>query len=260
MKGEQYNLKTEEFQTNIRLKKYIWVLPIIGVIFGIITFLVPVISLNLSAYSSIDWNYWIWGLTSYSITDPYDPDPMFNISEIAFTNNNTLLTFSIISSIMIFVAVIILLSAGITSKRKIHYSRKFMIRSGASAILLIVGGIIFWVGADWPTTQKTGGAPGLSVWDYFNEGFSVFTPFIGGGIALIGMSVHYILFKFRIEGMTKNKLTNLKIDEFSEKIDKIYILEKEINEKIAKLEEMQNQILEQMADLRKVEELENPPI
>ena len=176
------------------------------------------------------------------------------ISETAFTTNNQLLTVSIISSIMILVAVIILLFTGVSSKRNFHYSKEIMARSGFNAILLIVGGIIFWVGADWPTTQKTGSAPPESVYDFFNEGFSIYTPFIGGGIALLVMSMHYILFKFRIEAQAVREGVSLKIDEFREKIDKIYFLEKEINEKIAKLEETQNQILSQIADLRKSEE------
>jgi len=257
---EESNLKTKGFEEIIGMKKHIWAIPIIGVIFGIITFLTPVISFNFSTYYTLDWNYWIWGLTSYSLINP-DPFGPPDISEIAFTNNTQLLTVSIISSIMIIVAVIILLSASITSKRKVFYSRKFMIRSGASAFLLIVGGIIFWVGADFPTTQKTGSAPlNASVWDYFNEGFSVYAPFIGGVIALLGLSVHYIIFKFRIESSRKKGDLSYKIDEFRGKIDEIYLLEKGINDKIAKLEETQRKILGQISDLRKTDELENPPL
>lgn len=258
-KGKEFGLKTKGTEEKVDMKKYIWVFPIIGAIFGIITFLVPVISLNISTYYSIDWYYWIWGLTSYRFNDP-DPWDPYSVSETAFTNNDQLLTVSIISSIIILVAVITLLIAGVSSKRNFRYSKKIMAITGFSAFLLIVGGIIFWVGADWPTTPKTGSAHPESVWDYFDEGFSVYTPFIGGTIALIGMSMHYILFKFRIEALDESGGVSLKIDEFREKIDNIYVHEKEMNEKIAKLEETQKQILSQISDLRKSEELENPPI
>ena len=186
------------------IRKYIWVFPIIGVIFGIITFLAPVISLNLNSGDSIDWYYWIWGLTSYifSNTDPWDP----NVLEIVFTNNITLLMFSIISMIAIAVGVTLLLIAGITSKRNIRYSRKFMVMTGISAILLIGGGILFWVGADWPTTPHSiSSTPGVSVWDFFDEGFSVYAPFIGGGIALLVMPSHYYVFKRKIWTPTVSK-------------------------------------------------------
>ena len=258
---EESSLKAKGFEEIIGSKKYIWAIPIIGAIFGIITFIAPAITLNNRLMSSINWNYWIWGLTSYSMISP---DPYFypSISETAFTNNTQLLTVSIISTVMISVAVIILLITGITSKRKIHYNKKFMTRTGFSAILLIVAGIIFYAGADWPTTPQTGSVPyDIGVWDYlFKEGFSVYSPFIGGGIALLGMSIHYILFKFRIDSSVKRRDVSLEIDGFKEKIEKIYTLEKETNEKLASLEETQNKILDQMVDLRKGEELENPPI
>ena len=179
------------------IRKYIWVFPIIGVIFGIITFLAPVISLNLNTIVSIDWYYWIWGLTSYRFSNPDPWDP--NITEIVFTNNMTLLTFSIISMIAIAVGVTLLLIAGITSKRNIRYSKKFMVMTGISAILLIGGGIIFWVGADWPTTpHSVSSIPGVSVWDFFDKGFSFYAPFIGGGIALLVIPLHYYVFKRKI--------------------------------------------------------------
>jgi hypothetical protein len=162
---------------------------------------------------------------------------------------------------MILVGVIILLITAKTSRKITHYSKKLMVKTGVSAILLIVGGIIFWVGADWPTTQQSGPfPPGLSVWDYFNEGFSVYAPFIAGGIAFLGMTVHYILFKFRIEASRKRGDLSYKIDEFKEKIDDIYNIENEINDKIARLEETQRKILEQISDIRKTDELETPPI
>lgn len=256
---EESSLKAKGIDEVIGMKRYIWVIPIIGFIFGIITFFVPAITLNLATYYNIDWNYWTWGVTSYSLVDPYDP--MFSISEIALTNNTQLLTVSIISSIMILIAIIVLLSASATGKRNVQYSRKFMIRSGAGAFLLIVGGILFWAGADWPTTLKTGsGPPGMSVWDYFKEGFSVYTPFIAGTIALLGLSIHYIVFKYRIEDSRKRGELGHEIDEFRGKIDEIYFLEKGINDKISKLEETQSEILEQISDLRKAEELENPPL
>ena len=176
------------------IRKYFWVFPIIGVIFGIITFLAPVITLNLNAYDSIDWHYWIWGLTSFRFSnpDPFDP----KVTEIIFTNNIKLLTFSIISTIAIAVGVTLLLIAGITSKRNIRYSKKSMVMTGISAILLIGGGILFWVGADWPTTPHSlSSTPGVSVWNLFDEGFGVYAPFIGGGIALLAIPLHYYVFK-----------------------------------------------------------------
>ena len=210
------------------IRKYIWVFPIIGVIFGIITFLAPVISLNLNTIDSIDWYYWIWGLTSYrfSSPDPWDP----NITEIVFTNNITLLTFSIISMIAIAIGVTLLLIAGITSKRNIRYSKKFMVMTGISAILLIGGGIIFWVGADWPTTpHSVSSTPGVSVWDFFDKGFSFYAPFIGGGIALLVIPLHYYVFKRkiwtpavskrRIEKPAKRKEVSLKTKGSKEKVD-----------------------------------------
>ncbi len=258
--GKETSLKTKGFKEKTGVKKYIWVVPTIGVIFGIITFLAPAISFSFTTYASMNWYYWIWGLTSYSLIDP-DPYGPPDISEIAFTNNTQLLTFSIVSSIMILAGVIILLIQARASRKNMHYSKKFMIRTGISAVLLITGGILFWVGADWPTTQQTGPFPlGVSVWTYFNEGFSIYAPFIAGGISLLGITVHYIIFKFRIEASRKRGDISYKIDEFREKIDAVYDIEKEINDKIAKLEETQRKILIQISDLRKTDELENPPI
>ena len=173
--------------------------------------------------------------------------PEESISEIEFTNNSTLLTVSIISMIMIAVGVIILFIAGFIGKRNIHYSKKFMTMTGFSAILLIVGAIVFWAGADFPTSENTGSFPSyMDVWDYFREGFGIFAPFIGGGISIIGISVHYVFFKFRIETPAKRKEVSLKINGFEEIVDKIYNLEKELKDKIGKLEETQKQILDQM--------------
>lgn len=245
------------------IKRYFWIFPTFGVIFGIITFLVPVLTLSLSAYDySMDWNYWIWGLSSYSqsYSDPYY---MESISSIEFTNNTSLLTSSLISTIMIAVGVIALLIASINSKRHTSYKKNIMTMTGFGAILLILGGIIFYIGADWPTTKNTGpGPPGVSVWSMFDQGFGVFTPFIGGIISLLGTPVYFYFFKYRVEGSVSRKDIILKIEDFKEKIDQIYNLEVQIEERISNLEAIQKQILNQMADLREnlVEKIEIPPL
>ncbi len=185
------------------VKNYIWLFPVIGGIFGIITFFVPVMSLDLSSGStSIDWNYWIWGLTTYSMSDPY----YGSYSETEFTNNSALLTVSIISIITIAVGVIIQFITGATNKRNINYSTPFMTMNGISAILLFIGPIVFLVGADWPTTRSTGSfPPGYDVWDAFDEGFGIISPFIGGVISILGIPAHYYFFKYRIETLTERK-------------------------------------------------------
>lgn len=158
------------------------------------------------------------------------------------------MTVSIISVIIIALGVLILFIAGVYGKKNIYYSKKFMTMTGFSALLLIVGAIVFWAGADFPTSENTGTTPSyMDVWDYFREGFGIFAPFIGGGISIIGISVHYIFFKFRTETLTKKEEVSLKINGSEEKLD--YNLEKEIEgikEKITKLEETQKQILDQM--------------
>ena len=184
------------------IKNYIWVVPIIGGIFGIITFLAPVMYMNLSVEgTSIDWYYWIWGLTTYSASDPY----YGSVSKTEFINNNTLLIVSIISIIMITVGVIIQFITGATNKRNINYSIPFMTMNGISAILLFIGPIIFLVGADWPTTRNTGSPPGYDVWDFFDVGFGIISPFIGGGISILAIPAHYGIFKYRIEQLGERK-------------------------------------------------------
>ncbi|GAH04268.1 unnamed protein product, partial [marine sediment metagenome] len=146
--------------------------------------------MSLNTPFSINWYYWIWGLTSYRYAslDPFDP----NVLDVTFTDNTTLFMFSIISMITLAIGLILLLIVGITSKKNIRYSKKLMVINGLSVILLIAGGIVIWLGADWPTTTHS--IPyllGTSALDFYSASFGFYSPFIGAGIAVLGIPLHY---------------------------------------------------------------------
>jgi len=143
---------------------------------------------------SIEWYCWIWGFVSVRISSGY----YGTYGDSQITTNDTLLTVSIISTIMIAIGIVILLVGGVQERRSSKYlaadrlyNKRFEIISGIGAILLIVGAIVWLAGADWPTTDSVPPIPGYDFWDLFNVNFGIVTPFIGAGISLVGIPVSY---------------------------------------------------------------------
>ncbi|MFX1411722.1 MAG: zinc ribbon domain-containing protein [Promethearchaeota archaeon] len=177
-------------------KDYIYLCPIIGAVLGIITFLAPVIVWNWGAYGySIDWYYWIWGYVSVTVSSVY----YGSVGDSGITNNNSLLTVSIMCTIIIAAGIATLIIGGIQGKRNTQYDRKFEVLSSIGGILLLVGAITFLLGTDWPTTDEISAITGYGVWDWFEASFGIISPFIGAAIALIGVPAYHYLFTREIE-------------------------------------------------------------
>ena len=174
------------------IKDYLWVFPIIGAVLGIITFLAPAADWTMSAYGySIDWYCWIWGLSSFAASTGYG-----STSELGLITDNVVLTVSIISTIIIAIGVVALIIGGGISKRSTQYNMNVIIMSSIGALLLLIGPIIWLIGADWPTVGDITSPPGEDFWDWFNVNFGIITPFIGAVIAVPGIIGHWYVFKY----------------------------------------------------------------
>ncbi|MFX1321818.1 MAG: hypothetical protein ACFFAQ_09240 [Promethearchaeota archaeon] len=174
------------------IKDYLWVFPIVGAIFGIITFLAPAADWTYSygGYISIDWYCWIWGLTSVSAS--YGP---YSTNEFGLITDNMVLAVSIISTIIIAIGIVVLIIGGVLSKRSTQYNMNLIIMSSIGALLLLIGPIIWLIGADWPIIGEITTPPGYDFWDWFDVNFGIIAPFIGTAIAFIGVGLYYYYLK-----------------------------------------------------------------
>ncbi|MFX1315560.1 MAG: hypothetical protein ACFE9T_06815 [Promethearchaeota archaeon] len=181
------------------IKDYIWVFPIIGAVLGIITFLAPVASWTQS-YSgyygiySLDWYYWIWGFTLISAS--YGP---YSGRESGIIDNVSLLSVSIVCTIIIAISIVTLIIGGVLNKRSTEYNMNVIVISSIGATLLLIGPIIWLIGADWPyiTPPFTeSDFIGQDFWDWFDVNFGIIAPFIGAVIAIPGIVGHWYIFKY----------------------------------------------------------------
>jgi cobalamin synthase len=202
----------------VGLRNFMWVFPIFGAVFGIMLFIFPVMNWYYDASYYVNSSYWIFGLVYYRYIGADIIDP--RVFEINFTSNLNLLIVSFITMILISVAVIYLIIAGISSMKKPRYNKKFMTRTSIGTILLFAGSILFLLGASWPTTPHSLPYPPVSrVWNLFNGGFSTYAPLIGGGITLLGIPLYYNVMKTRVERSVKGKESGLITKGFKEKTE-----------------------------------------
>ena len=173
------------------IKDYLWAFPIVGAVLGIITFLAPAADWTMSVYGySIDWYCWIWGLSSFGASTGY-----YSASELGLTTDGSLLAVSIISTIVIAVGIVVLIIGGLQSKRSTQFNRNIIIMSSIGALLLLIGPIIWLVGADWPIIDPITAPPGEEFWDWFDVNFGIIAPFIGAVVAFIGVALYYYYLK-----------------------------------------------------------------
>jgi len=179
------------------IKDYLWVFPIIGAVLGIITFLAPVAAWTQSGYGyyaySLNWYYWIWGFTTISAS--YGP---YSDTINGITENGTFLAVSIVCTIIIAIGIVALIIGGAQSKRSTEYNKNVIVISSIGAALLLIGPIVWLIGADWPYiapyTEST--FAGQEFWDWFDINFGIIAPFIGAVIAIPGIIGHWYVFKY----------------------------------------------------------------
>lgn len=178
------------------IKDYLWVFPIIGAVLGIITFLAPVADWNMSVYGySIHWYCWIWGFSTFAASSGY----YGTVSEQGIITDNGVLAVSIISTIIIAIGIVVLIIGGVQSKRSTKLNINVIIMSSIGALLLLIGPIIWLVGADWPIIDPITAPPGENFWDWFDVNFGIIAPFIGAAIAFIGVTLYYYYLKEKAE-------------------------------------------------------------
>jgi len=178
------------------IKDYLWVFPIIGAVLGIITFLAPVAYWTQSGYGyygpvSLDWYYWIWGFTTISTS--YGP---YSATESGITENGPFLLLSLVCTIIITIGIVALIIGGVQSKRRTEFNTNIIVMSSIGAALLLIGPIIWLIGADWPYIAGLESVvAGEKFWDWFDVNFGIISPFIGATMGFIGVALYYYYLK-----------------------------------------------------------------
>jgi hypothetical protein len=155
-----------------KIKKYYWLLPLIGGIISIICIFIPT-WYSITVY---DENVWMWGLIERITAGEFD----FLHAELLIPG--------LITTVLILISsiAIIIFTWFIVKGKKIHISAaKLLIITGifelCTAIIYIVAiAIIFY-----SYTQSIG-YPEHNFWRVYNFHFGMTTPFIGAALSIVG--------------------------------------------------------------------------
>lgn len=167
------------------IKEYIWIIPLIGGIFAIITLLVPAATMNFMGAATAD--LWVWGLYNYNIAGNIGTQFMVLIP-------------SLITTVIITSSGILLIASSIGLRKTPKNVRNFSLIAGmlvlvAEALWLIVVPMVFPIEDFFPPLL-----PGMTLtfwsWSYsgmgitlHTVGFGIIGGFISAVIAFIGAGV-----------------------------------------------------------------------
>lgn len=157
-----------------KIKKYYWLLPLIGGILSIIGIFIPA-WYSITVY---DENIWMWGLIEHIF-------PTGSVFDFLPTE---LLIPGLITTVLIVMSsiAIIIITLFIVKGEKIHTNaEKLLIITGffelCSAIIYIVAIDIMF----YSYTQSIG-YPEHDFWRVYNFHFGMITPFIGAALSIVG--------------------------------------------------------------------------
>ena len=184
----------------------IWLIPLIAGILVLLAILTPTAYFN---YMGVTWNWWMWnftmmGVTGYDSVSLFISDPDFLIPSIVTTG----------VAFLSMVNLLILFSA--TRKRNLD-TKKFGLRSIASAVLSI-GAMIYYIMAmdiafyGGLTMEDTTFPAGYHFWDAFSPGFGIISLFLSAALSFIGIVV------FQYYSKRKEDIVPLRIDTGKEQI------------------------------------------
>lgn len=172
------NLDIEDF------RDFIWVFPLIGGIITLISLFTP------AAFVFRMWDFvffWMWGL----LVIHYSSIELGTFNSITFNDNMLILIPSIISSIVIFISVIILFVSSYFCRRERNEQNIIKSRGLGPSILIIVSTIL------WMITIEIAfiGPVSISFWNTYNSGFGVIGMFLGAIVAIIGYGISRYIVK-----------------------------------------------------------------
>lgn len=178
------------------VKKYIWILPLLGAILAFITLFAPAVSMNL--LGMLTDNLWLWGLYIYNFSG--------FISGTEFITEPLVLIPSLIVTILIALSGVLLFLTAIKLKKRSFKLRTVRNISLISGVVILVSEIIwiimipifFDMAYYWdsfltlmPYTFWTWNAGFISL-PLHNAGFGIYGGFLSAAIALGGAgAAHY---------------------------------------------------------------------
>lgn len=161
---------------------YVWIIPLIALIIGVIGLLTPTGSAS-AMYMGLELELWMWGLlrTNLFVGPGVDPEILF-IPELIIPS---LICTGIIVAFLIVILVFII-------REKVgNPSGVILIVSGAIIIATTIAyTVMSEAGFELYLEREYGVPPGsLGLWDYAKESFGISGPIICGIIAIVGGAI-----------------------------------------------------------------------
>jgi len=151
----------------MEIKKYLWAIPFISAIFGIIALLTPV---AYQYYGSDSLYVWYWALNVIP-----------EIGEIWFNDSPLALIGGILETIVILFAVIVLLYTGLNVRKGLSSLKRMKVLWIICGILLLISPIGYIIGAVIYQSN---------FWEFYFVGFGIISSFIAAGLAILQIFVY----------------------------------------------------------------------
>jgi len=167
MQSNLRNIKTSEPKKS-KLANYSWILLSIGSIIGLISLIAPAGSFHYE--NLLSWDMWMFG---YNISYDWSVG-----TEIFWTSNPILLTFSLVTFVSVIIANLLGLIGAIELRRQNYYTYR---TAGRSSIILIGLTLFYLIAYELHFVISTG----VSFWSFLYPSFAVYGQFIGAALMIV---------------------------------------------------------------------------
>ena len=161
----------------------IWIIPLIAGICAVIAILTPTAHFGSGG---VTWDWWMWNFTTLGVFG-YPPVSLF-VPELDF------IIPSIITTSVMLLSTANLFVLSITTRKKILYTKNFVLKSIISAVLSI-GIMIYYAFAmasafsDGLMIEGVLFPPGFHFWFEFSPSFGIILPFISAILSFVGVGL-----------------------------------------------------------------------